>query len=98
MSADTVGIPLLQASVDRMDCSTDTEHRQEVFKQTTSFYIWNAFPGADGPTELQGAAGKRSTGTAAGGRPYVISYSKCPKQKTSMLSVLCGFKRSHFYT
>lgn len=25
MSADTVGIPLLQASVDRMDCSTDTE-------------------------------------------------------------------------
>ena len=26
MSADTVGIPLLQASADKMDCSTDTEH------------------------------------------------------------------------
>lgn len=31
-------------------------------------------------------------GMLSGGRPYVISYSKCPKQKTSTLSVDCRHK------
>lgn len=41
------------------------------------------------PTAVEGAGGYCSMGTLSGGRPYVISYSKCPKQKTSMLSVVC---------
>lgn len=35
MSCDTVGIPLLQASVDRMDCSTDTEHTHTYEQKST---------------------------------------------------------------
>lgn len=46
-SSDTVGIPLLHASVDNMDCSTGTTHRHTQHgrsvlrgREGLAFYIW----------------------------------------------------------
>lgn len=48
-------------------------------------------------TETDGAGGKLSTGIVSGGLPYVISYSKCPKQCTSMPSKVLIFRNCEKY-
>lgn len=73
MSAAAVGMPLLQASVDRTDCRTDTEDRQQGQRSGNAWSRREEAEPTYGPTEGKGADGKWSTVTASGGRPYVIS-------------------------